>query len=127
MQAAEPVPAMDGPPRCTGSRVLAARLAGKTHRAARHARDPRRPLLALDDLHESRLADGSPDHRVAARTGSRGSREIRLRVVPHRDDERVRVQPRTGGLAVSITWPVRATRAYTFAVSAIIRSTVKRS
>ena len=67
LQAAEPVPALDGAPRRARSRRLVAHLAGLARRAARHARDPRRPLPAPDAIHEPRLADGARHHGVAAR------------------------------------------------------------
>ena len=48
LQAAEPVSALDGPPRRARSRRVEARVAGEADRAARHARDSRRPLPAPD-------------------------------------------------------------------------------
>ena len=127
LQAAESVPAVDGAARRAGPRRLAPRVARQADRAARHARDPRRPLPAPHDLHQPRLAHGARHHGVAAPARSGRSGQVRLLALPPRDDERVRVQPRAGGLSVSATWGLPATRAYTAAVSATIRSTVKRS
>ena len=56
LQAAEPVPALDGAARRARSGRLDARVAGQAHRAARHARDPRRPVPAADALHEPGMA-----------------------------------------------------------------------
>ena len=126
LQAPESVSALDGPARRARSRRLAPRVAGQADRAARHARDSRRPLPAADDVHEPRVAHGARHHGVAAAARSGRSREVRLLALPPRDDERVRVQPPAGGLSVSATWGLPATRAYTAAVSATIRSTVKR-
>ena len=49
LQAAEPVPALDGPARRHRPRRLDARLAGAADRAARRARDPRGPVPRADD------------------------------------------------------------------------------
>ena len=66
VQAPEPVSALDGAQGRAGSRRVDARLAGQAHRAARHARDPRRAVPAPDALHEPGLADGPRHHGVAA-------------------------------------------------------------
>ena len=51
VQAAEPVPALDGAPRRARPRRVDARLAGAADRAARHACHSRRPMPAADALH----------------------------------------------------------------------------
>ena len=74
LQAAEPVSPLDGPPRRARSRRVEAGVAGEADRAARHARDPRRPLPAADRLHEPGVADGARHHGVAADARSGRSR-----------------------------------------------------
>ena len=111
VQAAQPVPALDGASRQPRSRRVDARVAGATRRAARHARDPRRPMSSPDALHEPRLADGAGHHRVASASRSVRPGEVRLLALPSRDDERLRLQPRPAGCAVSAAWGVPATRA----------------
>ena len=49
------------------SRRVDARSPVEADRAARHARDPRRPLPAADALHQPGLADGARHHGLAAR------------------------------------------------------------
>ena len=93
VQAAEPVPALDGAQDAIDLGVWTQRVAGAADRAARHARDPAGPVPAADALHEPGLEDGRRDHRVAARARSRGSGALRLLAVPRRHDERVRLQP----------------------------------
>ena len=81
VQAAEPVPALDGQARCRGFRHLEERSAVQADRSARHPRDPRRQVSAADALHEPGMEDGGRHHRVAARAGSRRSSEVRLLAV----------------------------------------------
>ena len=101
LQAAEPVPAVDGAARRGRSGRLDARVAGAADRAARHARDPPRPLPAADALHQPWLADGGRHHRVAAGARSRRSRALRFLDLPRRHDERLRLRPEAGRLAMS--------------------------
>ena len=75
---------------------------------------------------EPRMADGPRHYRVAPAPGSGRPGQVRLRALPPRDDERLRLQPDAGGYRLSATWRVPATRSYTSAVPATIRSTVKR-
>ncbi len=111
LQAVESVSALDGPPRRARSRRLDERPAVSAGRAARHARHPGRPLSRPDPLHQPRLGDGARNHRRAAGPRRPGSGEVRLRALSSRHDERVRVQPRAEGFAVSVTWGVPAARA----------------
>ena len=67
--------------------------------------------LRLTRLHEPRVADGAGHHGVASASRSVRPRAIRLLSLPSRDDERVRIQPRPAGCAVSAAWGVPATRA----------------
>ena len=96
LQAAEPVPALDGAPRRARSRRLDARAAGAARRSARHPRHPGRPLPAPDALHQSGLADGAGHHGVAPAARPRGSGQVRLLDVPPGDDERLRVRAPAG-------------------------------
>ena len=76
-------------------------VAGEAGRAARHARHSRRPVPAADALHQPGMAHGARHHRLAAAARRGGSGQVRLRDVPPRDDERVRIQSRPGGHPVS--------------------------
>ncbi len=67
--------------------------------------------LRLTTLHEPGLADGARHHGVAAAARSGRPGEVRLRALPPRDDERLRLQSRAGGRAVSAAWALPATRA----------------
>ncbi len=127
LQAAEPVSPLDGPPRRARSRRVVARAGGPPRCSARHPRHPRGPVSAFDAIRESGLGDGARHHGVAAPPGSGRSREIRLLTVPPGHDERLRLQSPAERCAVSAAWVVPATRSYTAAVSATIRSTVNRS
>src|SRR5262249_44967496 len=96
LQAAEPVPALDGPSRRAGSRRLEANSTVEADRSARYARDSRRALPAADALCESWLAHGARHHCLAAAARSGRPGQVRLRPVPHRDDERMRLQSWAG-------------------------------
>ena len=111
LQAAESLSPLDGPPRRARSRRVDERPAVSAGRAARHARHPGRPLSRPHPLHQPRLGDGPGNYRRAAGPRRPGSGEVRLRALSSRHDERVRVQPRTEGFAVSVTWGVPAARA----------------
>ena len=106
LQADESVPAVDGPPGRARSGRVDPGVAGQARRAARHARHPRRPLPASDAPRQPWMADGARHHRLAAAARRRRSGEVRLRAVPPRHDERVRVQSRgvdvSGGLPPSL-------------------------
>ena len=96
LQAAEPVSALDGAARRARSRRLDARVAVEAGRAARHARDSRRPLPAADALYEPGLGDGARHHRVAPADRPARSGPLRLLALPPGHDERLRLQPRAG-------------------------------
>src|SRR5215210_1883419 len=84
----------------------------EAHHSARHPRDSPRKMLATDDVCESRMADGGRYHGIVAETRSGGSGQIRLLVVSPRHGGRMRLQPRAGGLAVSVERFVSATPAW---------------
>ena len=92
LQAAEPVPALDGPPRSRRSRRVVEGRPGQlivpldTHiiRVGR--------CLRPDALSQSGMADGRRHHRVAAPPRSRRSGQVRLLDLPPRHDERLRIR-----------------------------------
>ena len=100
LQAAEPVPALDGAARRRRSRRVDARRAVAAGRAARHARDPAGPVPAADALPLRRVAHGRRHHGVAAGHRSRRSRPVRLLDLPRRHDGELRLRDEAGGHAV---------------------------
>ena len=111
LQAAEPVPAVDGPARRSRPRRLDRDAAVAADRAARHARHPARPLPPADALHDARVADGRRHHRVAARARSGRSGALRFFALPRRHDERLRLRPAAGRYAMSAEGTVPPARA----------------
>jgi len=96
LQAVEPVPAVDGPPRRAGSRRMDEDSALKADHPARHARGSRRPVPRPHALHEPRLAYGRGHHGVAQAPRSERSGQVRLLALSPRNDERMCVRPRAG-------------------------------
>ena len=64
LQASQPVPALDGPPRLGGPRRLDERPPGAAGGPARHPHHPCRPLPAADEADQPRMEDGRGDHRA---------------------------------------------------------------
>ena len=64
--------------------------------------------LRLTTLHQPGVAHGARHHRVAAPARSGRSGEVRLRALPPRDDERVRLRAGAGRLAMSAPRGVQA-------------------
>ena len=127
VQAAEPVPAVDGPARRARSGRLVTRAGGQARRAARHAHHPGR--AAVSASRATRARGGR--WRRTSRPRSAGSTPripvkydfsmCHLGMMDACGFERAEAR-----LAVSAQGRLPATRAYTAAVSATIRSTVKR-
>src|SRR5439155_13883442 len=111
VQAPESVSALDGPSRQPRSGRLDARVAVAVSRAARYPRHSRGTLSSTDPLHQPGLAYGAGHYGVAAASRPDRPGAVRLRHLSSRDDERVRIQSRPAGWAVSAAWGVPATRA----------------
>ena len=124
LQALEPVHAVDGATGRNRSGCLDEGAGVTTDCAARHARDSRRTVPASHTVRQPGLEDGRGDHRLAEGDRSGRSGAIRLFTLPSRDDERLRIQARAEGFAVSAARRLPACWAYTAAVSSTIRSTV---
>ena len=104
VQAAEPVPPMDGP----AGRGRSWRLDdGGSEAAGRSARYPHHPngeVPSSDPTGHTRLEDGGGDHRVPPMSRPGRSRALRLRPVPPEHDGRLRIRSQAKGLAVPAAW-----------------------
>src|SRR6266581_179521 len=98
VQAAEPLPALDGPEGRGGPRRLDGGVPGDPRHAPRrpHLRD--RPPDAADALQVARLADGPRHHAPPAPFRPPGSRQVRLRLPPHGSLQEGRGDPLSLGI-----------------------------
>ena len=109
LQAAEPVPALDGPARrrSISASGRASRRRGSSCRSTRTS-SGWASACGLTRYREPRLADGGRHHRVAARASTRRSGALRLLALPRRHDGQLRVRPQAARLAVSAAGRVLA-------------------